>query len=98
MRECPAIRIKSSPVSNSGVRIATVSYGIAILIIAGILHYLTVPGIESCNSMAGIVSTYTSQDYAQGCKILSDIQVAAMGLEMTGAGIAIFGIVRKSKK
>ncbi|HJU13869.1 MAG TPA: hypothetical protein VJ792_05375 [Candidatus Nitrosotalea sp.] len=79
------------------MKVTIISYGIAILIIAALVHYLTLAGIESCNSMTGIVSTYTSKDYAQGCRILSNIQTAAIGFEVAGSGIAIFGIIRRSK-
>jgi hypothetical protein len=60
------------------LKITTISYGGAIMIISSIIHYLAKPGIDNCGSMAGIVSTYTSQDYAIGCQILSNIQTMSV--------------------
>lgn len=79
------------------MKIITISYGIAIMIISSIIHYLTKPGIDNCNSMGGIVSTYTSQDYAVGCQILSNIQTISIVTITIGAGVIIFGILQKPK-
>lgn len=68
------------------------------MIISSIVHYLVKPGIDNCNSMGGIVSTYTSQDYAIGCQILSNIQTTSAIIGILGAGIIVFGILRKPKK
>lgn len=67
------------------------------MIISSIIHYLTKPGIDNCDSMGGIVSTYTSQDYAMGCQILSNIQTVSLITGVIGAGIIVFGILRKPK-
>jgi len=79
------------------LKIITISYGIAIMIISSIVHYLVKPGIDNCNSMDGIVSTYTSQDYAVGCQILSNIQTISIVIGILGAGFIVFGILRKPK-
>lgn len=47
--------------------------------------------------MGGIVSTYTSQDYATGCQILSNIQTISIVTIAIGAGVIIFGILQKPK-
>jgi hypothetical protein len=75
----------------------TIAYGIAIMIISAIIHYLVKPGIDSCNSMVGIVSTYTSHDYATGCQILSNIQTISAITGIIGAGVIVFGILQKPK-
>lgn len=67
------------------------------MIISALLQYLTIPGIENCNSMVGIVSTYTSKDYLQGCHLLSAIKTVAISGELAGVGFAVFGVVRKPK-
>lgn len=67
------------------------------MIISSIIHYLVKPGIDNCNSMGGIVSTYTSQDYAIGCQILSNIQNMSIITGIIGAGIIVFGILQKPK-
>lgn len=67
------------------------------MIISSIIHYLVKPGIDNCNSMSGIVSTYTSQDYAIGCQILSNIQTISIVTGIFGAGVIVFGILRKPK-
>ncbi|MGB9002449.1 MAG: hypothetical protein WCC52_01415 [Nitrosotalea sp.] len=79
------------------MKIITISYGIAIMIISSIIHYLVKPGIDNCNSMGGMVSTYTSQDYATGCQILTNIQTISIVTGMIGAGVIVFGILRKPK-
>ena len=79
------------------MKIITISYGVAIMIISSIIHYLTKPGIDNCNSMEGIVSTYTSQDYATGCQILLNIQTISIVTIAIGAGVIIFGILQKPK-
>ncbi|MDE1726779.1 MAG: hypothetical protein KGH89_05885 [Thaumarchaeota archaeon] len=79
------------------MKITTISYGIAIIVISSIMYYLTRPGIENCDSMTGIVSTYTSQDYAVGCQILTSIQTCTIIIGIAGIGIAVFGILRRSK-
>ncbi len=67
------------------------------MILSSVIHYLTNPGIENCNSMNGVVSTYTSQDYALGCQILSNIQTISIVTGIIGAGVIVFGILRKPK-
>jgi hypothetical protein len=67
------------------------------MIISSIIHYLVKPGIDNCNSMVGIVSTYTSHDYAIGCQILSNIQTISVITGIMGAGIIVFGILQKPK-
>ncbi|MGI0047636.1 MAG: hypothetical protein ACREBB_10695 [Nitrosotalea sp.] len=84
-------------IDESSLRITTASYGIAIVIISAIMHYLAQPGIESCNSMSGIVLSYTSQDYSEGCQILSNIQTGSMFTGIIGAAVIIFGILQKPK-
>ena len=79
------------------LRITTISYGAAVIIISAIIHYLTIPGIENCNTMSGIVSSYTSNDYLAGCHLLSNMQFGALVTEVIGAAIAIFGVLQKSK-
>jgi len=79
------------------LKITTLSYGIAIMIIAAIFHYLALPGIENCNSMGGIVSTYTSKDYSLGCQMLSNVKTGAIAGEIVGVAIAIFGMLQKPK-
>ncbi len=79
------------------MKISTISYGVGMAIIAATLHYAVIPGIENCNSMAGIVSTYTSEDFSLGCGLLSNLQVVAIAFEASGAGIAIFGLIQKPK-
>ena len=79
------------------MRVPTISYGAAVVIIAVILHYAVLPGIASCNSMSGIVSSYMSTDYALGCKLLSNLQTVAVIFEAVGVGVAIIGIIQKPK-
>lgn len=79
------------------MRIATIAYGIGIMVVSAILHYVVQPGIDNCNSMAGIVSTYTSQDYSIGCHTLSNIQIGSLASGFGGIGIVICGVIRKSK-
>lgn len=67
------------------------------MIISAIINYLVKPGIDNCNSMNGIVSTYTSQDYSTGCQILSNIQTISIVTGIIGAGVIVFGILRKPK-
>jgi hypothetical protein len=79
------------------LKLTTVVYGIAIMIISAILHYSVQSGIDNCNSMAGIVSTYTSNDYGIGCHTLLYIQGGSLISGLAGVGIAIYGIVGKPK-
>ncbi len=79
------------------MKITTISYGIAIIIISAIIHYLTLAGIANCNSMSGIVSTYTSKDYALGCEILSNTKIGAIAGEVSGVVLIILGIFQKPK-
>lgn len=79
------------------MKLTTVSYGIAIAIVSALLHYAVQAGIDNCNSMAGIVSTYTSQDYATGCHTLLYIQVGSLISGIAGAGVVILGIFKKPK-
>lgn len=79
------------------MKVTTISYGIAVVIFAAILHYMVIPGIENCNSMSGIVSTYTSKDFSVGCHLLSTLQVVAMAFEAGGAGVVIIGVIQKAK-
>ncbi len=67
------------------------------MIVSALLHYVVQPGIDNCNSMAGIVSTYTSQDYSTGCQTLFDIRIGSLASGFAGAGIVILGIIRKPK-
>ncbi|MDE1830399.1 MAG: hypothetical protein KGI25_08760 [Thaumarchaeota archaeon] len=73
------------------------AYGVAIIIISAIVHYMVIPGIENCNSMSGIVSTYTSKDYSAGCQILSNTQSGTIVVEISGLAIAVFGALQKPK-
>ncbi|MDE1765466.1 MAG: hypothetical protein KGI27_04220 [Thaumarchaeota archaeon] len=79
------------------MKIVTVSYGSAIVIISAIIQYLAQTGIENCNSMAGIVSTYTSKDYSLGCQLLSNVHAGTIIAEIAGMAIVIFGILSKPK-
>lgn len=79
------------------LRLTTISYGMAILIISAIIHYLVIPGIENCNTMGGIVSSYTSKDYSAGCRILSQTQIGSIVGEIAGIAVAAYGVLRKSK-
>ena len=79
------------------MKITIVSYGIAIIIFSALVYYVVQAGITNCNSMAGIVSTYTSQDYAKGCSTLSNIQIGSIITGLGGVGIAICGIIKKPK-
>ncbi|MGI0101015.1 MAG: hypothetical protein ACREA7_00280 [Nitrosotalea sp.] len=80
------------------MKIITISYGVAIVVISLIIRYVVKPGIDNCGSMGGIVSTYTSQDYATGCQILSNIQTMSIVTGIIGTGIIVFGILRKTKR
>jgi hypothetical protein len=91
------ININSVPVNRDTLKLITLVYGIAIIIISAILHYSVQPGIDNCNSMAGIVSTYTSKDYAIGCHTLSYVQAGSLTSGAAGVGIAIYGLLGKSK-
>ena len=82
---------------DQSLKIVTISYGVAIMIVSAIIHYMVKPGIDNCGSMGGIVSTYTSQDYAVGCQILSNIQTISIVTGIIGAGVIVFGILRKPK-
>ena len=90
-------KINALQIPPSGMRIATISYGAAIIIIAAIVHYLVLPGIENCSSMSGIVASYTSEDYSLGCGMLSDLQVAAIATEVAGSALTIIGILQKPR-
>jgi hypothetical protein len=79
------------------MKVTTVAYGIAIMIFSALIHYVVQAGITNCNSMAGIVSTYTSQDYATGCHALLNIQIGSLVTGLAGAGVVICGIIRKPK-
>ncbi len=79
------------------MKITIISYGIAIIIFSALIHYVIQTGIENCNSMTGIVSTYTSQDYATGCHTLSIIQIGSIITGLAGAGVVIWGIIKKPK-
>ncbi|MGI0072346.1 MAG: hypothetical protein ACREA3_00845 [Nitrosotalea sp.] len=80
------------------MKVTTVAYGVAIVIFSALVHYVVQAGINNCNSMAGIVSTYTSQDYATGCHTLLNVQVGSLISGLSGAGVVIWGIIRKSKR
>jgi len=73
------------------------SYGIAIIIFSALVNYSVHVGVVNCNSMAGLVSTYTSQDFATGCHTLMNIQIGTIVAGVVGAGIAIWGIIKKPK-
>jgi hypothetical protein len=79
------------------LKLTIIAYGIAIMIVSALFHYVVQPGIDHCNLMTGIVSTYTSKDYATGCHTLLNIQVGALVSGVGGAGVVIWGIIRKSK-
>lgn len=79
------------------LRINIIGYGVAVIIISALVHYLVMPGIENCNSMSGIVSTYTSKDYSAGCQILSNTKIGAIVSEVGGVAIAVYGVLRRSK-
>jgi len=79
------------------MKLTTIAYGIGIVIISTLIHYATQSGIDNCNSMAGIVSTYTSQDYSTGCHTLSIIQIGSLVTVLAGTGIVISGIIIKQK-
>ena len=79
------------------MRVTIISYGIAVIIFSVLIHYVVQPGITNCNSMAGIVSTYTSQDYSIGCHTLLNIQIGSILTGFVGVGIAIWGSIKKPK-
>jgi hypothetical protein len=79
------------------LKLTTIVYGIGIMIVSILIHYAIQPGIDNCNSMAGIVTTYTSQDYSIGCHVLLNIQVGSLASGIVGAGVVIWGILRKAK-
>ena len=79
------------------MRITIVSYGIAIIIFSALVNYVVHAGVVNCNSMAGLVSTYTSQDFATGCHTLMNIQIGTIVAGIVGAGISICGIIKKPK-
>jgi hypothetical protein len=80
------------------MKVTTVAYGVAIMIFSVLVHYTVQAGISNCNSMAGIVSTYTSQDYATGCQTLLNIQIGSLISGFGGAGVVIWEIIRKPKR
>jgi len=79
------------------LKLRIIVYGIAMTIVSALLHYVVQAGIDNCNSMAGIVSTYTSQDYATGCHTLLYVQISSLISGIAGAGIVILGIFKKQK-
>jgi len=79
------------------MKITTIAYGIAIMIFSALIHYAVQAGVTHCNSMEGIVTAYTSQDYATGCHMLSIIQISSIVTGLVGAGIVVWGIIRKQK-
>ena len=79
------------------MKITTIAYGIGVMIVSALLHYGVQPGIDNCNSMTGIVSRYISQDYSAGCHALLYVQIGSLASGFGGAGIVIWGIIRKSK-
>ena len=79
------------------MKITTIAYGIAIMIFSALIHYVVQAGVNNCNSMEGIVTSYTSQDYATGCHTLSIIQISSIVAGLVAAGIVIWGIIRKQK-
>ena len=79
------------------MKITTISYGIAIMICSALIHYVVQAGVTNCNSMEGIVTAYTSHDYATGCHTLSIIQISSIVTGLIGSGIVIWGIIRKQK-
>jgi formate/nitrite transporter FocA (FNT family) len=80
------------------MKVITVVHGVAIMIFSALVHYVIQAGIANCNSMAGIVSTYTSQDYATGCQTLLNVQMGSLISGIVGAGVVIWGIIRKPKR
>ena len=79
------------------MKITIIAYGIAIMIISALVHYAVQAGVNSCNSMEGIVKEYTSQDYVTGCHTLTYIQIGSIVFGLVGAAVIIFGIIRKQK-
>ena len=79
------------------MKLPTISYGSAILIVSAIIQYMGKPGIENCNSMVGGITMYTSHDYSLGCQILSNIQIGTIVTEIIGAIIITIGIFSKPK-
>lgn len=79
------------------MKLPTVSYGSAILIVSAIIQYMAKPGIENCNSMVGGITMYTSHDYSLGCQILSNIQTGTIVTEIIGVIIVTIGIFSKPK-
>jgi len=79
------------------MKIITIAYGIAIMIFSALIHYVVQAGVTNCNSMEGIVTAYTSQDYATGCHTLLIIQISSIVTGLAGSGIVIWGIIRKQK-
>ena len=79
------------------MKITTIAYGIAIMIFSTLIHYVVQAGITNCNSMEGVVTSYTSQDYATGCHTLSIIQISSIVTGLVGSGVVILGIIRKQK-
>jgi hypothetical protein len=86
-----------SSTRKNNVKLTIISYGAAITVISAIIQYLVKPGIENCNSMVGIVTSYTSHDYSLGCQILSDIQTGTIVTGIIGLAIVIIGIFSKPK-
>lgn len=79
------------------MKITTIAYGIAIMIFSALIHYVVQAGVANCNSVEGIVTSYASQDYATGCHILLIIQFSSIVTGLVGAGIVVWGIIRKQK-
>ncbi len=88
---------KFSSFKQITVKLTAVAYGAGIMIVSALIHFAVQPGIDSCNSMAGIVLTYTSKDYSTGCHTLLTIQLGALASGLTGAGVVILGILGKPK-
>jgi hypothetical protein len=79
------------------VKLTIIVYGVGIIIVSSLIYYVIQPGIDNCNSMAGIVSTYTSQDYATGCHTLLNLRIGSLTTGLIGAGILVYGIIKKPK-
>jgi len=79
------------------MKITTIAYGIAIVIFSSLIHYVVQAGVTNCNSTEGVVTAYISKDYAIGCNTLSSIQMGSIVMGFVGAGVIMWGIIRKQK-
>lgn len=79
------------------MKIILVAYGVTIIIFSVIMFYMVEPGVHNCKSTGGLISSYMSKDYAEGCQNLSYIQFGTYAFDLIGVAIIVFGILGKSK-